>query len=128
MKHPRWQEVSGLKIEKGGVLPDGSCLFLCRAKIAWKVSSKDLVERLGEEVKKQTRGAKGLGEALAPLALAMVSAQLGEFDKGDAVGEYPFRVTLVRAGSDWIATGSVFGAGQANPLDDLDLSGRKRAK
>ena len=128
LEHPQWQEVSSLKIEKGGVMTDGSVLFLCRAKLTWKVDSKELVKQLGEEVKKQAQGAKGLVDALAPLALAMISAQIGEFEKGALIGEYPVRMKLVKAGSDWIAIDSVFGAGPSNALDKLDLSGGNQAK
>ena len=122
LKYADSQKIADLKITKGGETRAGNWVYLCTAKLVWKIDSKqflkDFEAKATAELDKQIApgSLKELAKSLAPLGVKMV---LGDFNVGETIVQLPIRVSLVNAGGDWIVTDSAFPAGFINPVDKL---------
>ncbi len=122
LKYPDWQEITDLKIVKGGKTKRGEWVHICTAKLVWKVDTKQFQDAFTTEAKAELqkqiapKGLKDLATSFIPLSVKLV---LGDFKEGDTVAEVRFRVSLILAGEDWVVLDSKFPPGFKNPVDKL---------
>lgn len=117
-----FQECVDVQVVRGGVTAEGDYLFLCSARLVWKMNSDQFMQLMQEGIDGQIQllYEAGLGfDGLMPAFLAKMS-RVGEFQQGDTVTGLRFRIRLEQAGADWIVTAAKIRETTPNPLNLFD--------
>jgi len=119
LDYPFFQESVDVQIVRGGVTVEGDYLFLCNARLVWKMSSDQFFQLMQEGIDGQIQLLYEAGiefDGLVPAFLSKMS-RVGEFQQGDTIGGLRFRVRIEQAGADWIVTGTKIRESTPNPLN-----------
>jgi hypothetical protein len=122
LEYTFFQECADVQIVRGGVTAEGDYLFLCNARLVWKMSSDQFMQLMQEGIDGQIQllYEAGIGfDGLVPAFLAKMS-RVGEFQQGDTITNLRFRVRLEQAGADWIVTHAKIRETTPNPLNLFD--------
>jgi hypothetical protein len=122
LEYTFFQESVDVEIVRGGETAEGDYLFLCNARLVWKMSSDQFMQLMQEGIDSQIRllDEAGIGfDGLMPAFLAKMS-RAGSFQQGDTVTGLRFRVRLEQAGADWIVTHAKIRETTPNPLNLFD--------
>lgn len=127
----QFQELADVKILQGGITSRGDFLFVCDAKLIWKVDPevvlayfKKLIEH---EVSKQPAMAGEILKAFIPMVFDQLKTHFS-FEKGGTVTKVRFRVRLEKGGNDFIATTSKISEFGINPMrisKDVNIGQKK---
>ena len=126
LEFPFFQEFANVQVIRGGATDEGDYLFLCTARLVWKLSSPEFATIMQEEINK-TLPQQGGNDTLYRTLVAVLSAKLsriGEFERGNTVTNVRFRVRLERAGVDWLVTTAKIKESNRNPLNIIDKGDR----
>ena len=122
LDYPFFQECVDVQVVRGGVTVEGDYLFLCNARLVWKMSSDQFMQLMQEGIDGQIQllYEAGIGfDGLVPAFLAKMS-RVGIFQQGDTVTGLRFRIRLEQAGADWIVTAAKIRETTPNPLNLFD--------
>jgi hypothetical protein len=119
---PHFQELADVQVVRGGATVEGDYLFLCTARLVWKLSSAEFAALMQQGIDEEV-ALRGGDETIAQslnFVMAGKLERIGEFETGGAVTDVRFRVRLEQAGPDWIVTESKVRESDRNPLKIID--------
>lgn len=119
---PYFQVLADVQVVRGGATVEGDYLFLCTARLVWKLSSANFAALMQQEIDEEValRGGDATVSQALNLVLAGKLERIGEFESGSAVTNVRFRVRLEQAGTDWIVTEAKVRESDRNPLKIID--------
>jgi hypothetical protein len=119
---PYFQVLADVQVVRGGATVEGDYLFLCTARLVWKLSSANFAALMQQEIDEEValRGGDETVSQALNLVLAGKLERIGEFESGSAVTNVRFRVRLEQAGPDWIVTEAKVRESDRNPLKIID--------
>jgi hypothetical protein len=96
--------VSDVKVLRGGETSRGDRLYLCDARLEWRIGRADLIAFWEEPSRLESPEFAELVEAIGEQRLRSLMIAPAGFEPGDEAARIRFRVRLERAGDDWIVT------------------------
>lgn len=96
--------VADVSVLRGGETSRGDRLYLCDARLEWKISRADLIAFWEEPSRLQSPEFAELVESIGEQRLKSLMIAPSGFDRGDEAARIRFRVRLELAGDDWIVT------------------------
>ena len=116
------QEFADVIVVRGGVTAEGTYLFLCTARLMWKLDSTELAATLQQEIDNEVRqqgGDEALWRAMTE-ALGIRLGLIAPFQAGGTVSNVRLRLRMEQGGTDWIITELTLRESNRNPLSVLD--------
>ncbi len=119
---PHFQELADVQLVRGGATVEGDYLFLCTARLVWKLSSAEFAAIMQQEIDEEValRGGDETVSRALNFVLAGKLERIGEFESGGTVTNVRFRVRLEQAGPDAIVTEAKVRESDRNPLKIID--------
>lgn len=119
---PHFQELADVQVVRGGATVEGDYLFLCTARLVWKLTSADFAALMQQEIDEEValRGGDETISQAMDFVLASKLERIGDFETGGTVTNVRFRVRLEQAGPDWIVTEAKIRETDRNPLKIID--------